>query len=231
VSGVAADASQNRRAHRAAAAPATEVEIGAGGSLLVVADAPAPKGSAYLSAAASGWTLASVRLVKPTSRRQKDGGDHMRAKLATTLIVVGVLLAHPAVVAATAYSSLVAKANWYPPGYGQSTLCDQSGIVDTARNYNQAVSKYYTNGTCGPTNITLPSGYLGTQVSGYRGGVFCGVSSIYYSTVATSAWQLWITLCSNPSGLQAFYSVGWPFGFNGSGYTSGGGTTSPSQNY
>src|SRR5436309_4543274 len=117
----------------------------------------------------------------------------MKAKLAATLIVVGVLLAEPAGVAATAYSSLVAKANWYPPGYSHSTLCDQSGIVDTARNYNQAVSKYYTNGTCGTTNITLPSGYLGSQVSGYRddgfGGVFCGISSIYYSNVATSAWQ------------------------------------------
>jgi len=146
------------------------------------------------------------------------------------------MLGRPAIVSATAYSLLYAIRGWYPPGYSHSMLCDQSGIVDTARNYNQAVSKYYTvAGYCGPTNITLPSGYLGTQVSGYRddgsGGVYCGISSIYYSTVATSAWQLWITLCSNPSGLQAFYSVGYPYGFDGAGYVSGRGTTSPRQSY
>ena len=157
----------------------------------------------------------------------------MRSRVIAALWIVFVLLANPMAVAATAYSNLRWVGSWIPPGYAASDLCDQSGIVDTARNYNQAVSLHHltNNYICNQSNITLPSGYLGTQVAGYRDGTLCGFSQVYYSTVATSAWQLWITLCSNPSGLQTFYSAGWPYGWNGTGYTSGGSTTSPSQNY
>lgn len=108
----------------------------------------------------------------------------------------------------------------------------QSAILDVARNYGQMVSKNYLGtSSCGGANRTLPSGYLGIGVEGYRNGALCGFSGIYYSNVATSAWQLWITLCSNPSGTQDFYTRAIGYGWSGSGYVQSSGVYSPSQNY
>jgi hypothetical protein len=107
-------------------------------------------------------------------------------------------------------------------------MCDQSGILDTAVNYNQALSKT----TTGCSYIKdLPAGYLGSEVGGWRDGSFCGFSGVYYSTSTTSAWQLWATMCSNPSGLQEYWTIGWAYGWNGSDYYMSAGLTSPHQNY
>lgn len=154
----------------------------------------------------------------------------MRRVLAL-LAAVALVAGRPVPVQATAYSLLTYVNHWIPPGFPDTSLCGQSGMVDTARNYNQVVSKNYVANSCSGGNRSLPSGYLGTQVAGYRDGAFCGISTAYYSTTNTSAWQLWITLCNNPAGTQVFYSRGWPYGWNGSSYVTGLGVTSPSQNY
>jgi len=107
-------------------------------------------------------------------------------------------------------------------------MCDQSGILDTARNYNQALSK--TTSSCSTSRL-LAAGYLGSEVAGYRDGSFCGFSGVSYSTTTTAGWQLWATMCSNPSGTQEFWTVGYAYGWNGSEYLLSSGTTSPKQNY
>lgn len=144
------------------------------------------------------------------------------------LLCVGLLLAQPASVAASAYSPVTSRFTWIPPGYTSTAMCDQSGILDTAVNYNQALSR--TTTACSYIK-NLPAGYLGSEVGGWRDGSFCGVSGVYYSTSTTSGWQLWATMCSDPSGLQEFWTTGWAYGWNGSDYNLSAGLTSPHQNY
>ena len=150
----------------------------------------------------------------------------------TALLGILVILAYPSLVAATAYGSLTYQTHWHPPGYADTALCVQPGIVDTARNYSQSVTKNYVgSGSCSGSNRALPSGWIRTQVAGFRSGALCGYSGWYYSNVQTSSWQIWIQMCSNPSGTQVFHTRGYGGGWYGDGYVGGAGVTSPSQNY
>jgi hypothetical protein len=165
---------------------------------------------------------------RETSARGGLGSSSRRAIVALAAGLV--VLATPLSAAASAYSPLTYLASWYPPSYSHGSLCGQAAMIDTAQNYNQAVSMYYRAGACNGGNQGVPSGYLGSWVEGYRDGVYCGATSVYYSTTFTSAWQLWATLCSNPSGSQTFQSFGESYGWTGSSYLNGG-VWSPAQNY
>jgi hypothetical protein len=147
------------------------------------------------------------------------------------LLACFVILAQPASVAATAYSALTYSFTWTPAGYPQTSLCQQAGEVDVNRNNGTAQSRSY-NTSCAGSARTLPSGWLGINLDGYRDGAFCGSSGYYYSSSATWSWTLWVTLCSNPSGTQSFTTKARGVGYDGSsGYWSGATTTSPAQNY
>jgi hypothetical protein len=151
-------------------------------------------------------------------------------RLIGALLGLWILLAQPAAVLATAYSPMTYAYEWPIPGGGVASKCVQSGIVDVAQNYAQTVSRNYIPYSCSGASHTVPSGYLGTLVYGYRDGSFCGSSGIYYSNVATSAWQLWATECSNPAGSQTFKTLGFGYTWDGSGYSSFS-VWSPAQNY
>jgi hypothetical protein len=153
--------------------------------------------------------------------------------LALTLLL---LAAVPGSVTATAYSTLRYQDLWKPPGQSTwRTVCVQAGMVDVARNYGQIVVFSNSAQNCTAPNYSVPSGWIGTHLDGWRssGGVdtYCGDTGIYYSTSATSAWQLWSYLCSNPSGTQSFFGYAHGVFWNGSGYTYTGNVLSPSQNY
>lgn len=154
-------------------------------------------------------------------------------RLGLSLLSVALLLAQPSSVWATAYSALNYTTLVNPPGYTATAVCDQEGIVDTATNYAQAVTKVYQGtGNCTGANQSLPSGWIGTYVSGYRDGAYCGSNGWSYSTVATSAWQVWVALCTNPAGTQTFHTVGAGKAWDSSGqYYGGVFHNSPSQNY
>jgi len=89
----------------------------------------------------------------------------------------------------------------------------------------------YSLQNCSEANRTLPSGYIGAKVAGYRDGLYCGESAWYYSNVATSGWALTATECSNPAGTQAFNTQGFGRFWTGTTYTGFLTVTSPSQNY
>jgi hypothetical protein len=152
-------------------------------------------------------------------------------KLLAAFLGVWILLAQPAVVMASAYSAMNYGGKWFIPGGTTASKCGQSGIVDVAKNYMQTVSRNFITGSCAGGSHTVPSGFLGTSLYGYKDGSSCGGSGIYYSTVATSAWQLWITMCSNPAGTQAFKTLGYGWFYNSLDYDLIGGFTSPIQNY
>lgn len=148
------------------------------------------------------------------------------------LAVALLLIAQPANVNATAYSAMTYSFRWTPAGYSQTNLCEQAGEIDTNQNYGQVQGWVNNNFNCIGTAQYLPSGWYGIKVDGYRDGAYCGSSGYYYSTTYAFGWQIWITLCSNPSGAQSFTTTATGIGYDGTGgYWSGRTVTSPAQNY
>ena len=77
-------------------------------------------------------------------------------------------------------------------------------------------------------NLTLPSGWIGLQVGGYRNGGLCGWQE-QYNNQSDSWWVQQWNLCSNPSGTQTFYSDAAGLVWNGdNAYASWGWQNSPS---
>jgi hypothetical protein len=139
------------------------------------------------------------------------------------VMAVLLLWAQPALVLANVYSAQVWEWNLTPIGEPNTDYCARAGMVDSARNYGQVLA--YTNGggshdCLGATN-SLPAGWIGIKVEGFRDGGLCGTSSYYFSSQAASNWQLWITLCSNPAGNQNFQSRSFINIYTGAGYTGG----------
>ena len=152
-------------------------------------------------------------------------------RLAGALIGVWLILSQPALVLGSADSPLNYGAKWWIPNSGPyASVCVQSGIHDVAVNYGQIVIKNWVSGSCSGSNRNVPSGFLGTSLVGY-GPSYCGATDTYYSNVSTSAWQLWASLCPNPSGLQSFHTLAYGYYWTGASYQFSGGWTSPSQNY
>ena len=135
---------------------------------------------------------------------------HRIWRLVVAAFAGGLLLAQPALVLADVYSAQTYETVFTPIGEPMTTYCARSGVVDTARNYGASYA--YANGgahSCtSPVNY-LPAGWIGVKVEGFRDGVSCGVSSWYYSSQVAWGWQLWITMCSNPSGSQDFQTRSW----------------------
>jgi hypothetical protein len=156
----------------------------------------------------------------------------MRRKLVGAMFCISMILAQPASVAATAYAPLTYSNKWWIPGQGvYASVCMQPGIIDVAQNYSQIVIKNWISGSCSGANRNVASGFIGMQLQGLRDGSVCGTTSVYYSTVSTSAWQLWATMCSNPSGSQSFKTFGLGYYWNSLDYNTAGWWASPSQNY
>jgi hypothetical protein len=155
------------------------------------------------------------------------------ARLIGALAAALIILAQPAIVYADAFSSRTFEFWITPAGEPTTDYCARSGIVDVARSYGQ-INAYVNGGgahDCVGTANSVPSGWLGVQVSGYRDGALCSTSSFYYSTSAANNWQLYVTLCSNPSGTQEFYSRSTIKAYDGQSYWQSTGPFSPIQNY
>lgn len=135
----------------------------------------------------------------------------MNERRALAAILVAVLYLQPATVYASVYSQDQYNAKMWPSGYSPpaTAACSQSGVVDTAKNYTIVMQKnWIASGDCTGSFRTVGSGYLGAGVHGYRNGAYCGGSGIYWNDVSTGGWQLWIAMCTNPSGSQYFET--WP---------------------
>lgn len=165
-----------------------------------------------------------------------DGSSRWRAqvRLVGAALVVAVLLAQPAMVLGV-QSAVVFVRNLDPIGSEPSTdYCATAGVVDTARNKGQVFA--FTNGggahdCIGATN-TLPAGWMGIELQGLMNGGTCGWSNTSFTSVATSGWTYWVTICPNPAGLQQFVTRSWINIYKGDAYTGlNGGPFSPVASY
>jgi len=157
-----------------------------------------------------------------------------RRRVIAAITGAWILLAQPALVLADAYSAQTYEF-WLDPAGSEpvTDYCARSGIVDVARNYGQVLA--YDNGggahDCVGTVNSMPTGWIGVAVEGYRDGVYCATSQSYFNSSPASNWQLWATMCTNPSGIQNFQTVSLIFAYDGSSYRTGVGPTSPAQGY
>lgn len=157
-----------------------------------------------------------------------------RRRLVAALFGTWVLLTQPGLVVADAFSAQTYEA-WYDPIGAEpvTDYCARSGIVDVARNYGQILA--YTNGggahDCAGAVNSMPTGWIGVSVEGYRNGVFCSQSGVFTNSSPQSNWQLWATQCSNPAGVQSFQTVSLIFPYDGANYHTHVGPTSPIGNY
>lgn len=157
---------------------------------------------------------------------------------AIALVFVWLLIAHPVAVEASTYSTVQHQLYWSPNGAVFSSLCTQSGVVTTVSNYGYTLVVWAgpapnndpPNNLCTNPHSNLDPNNMRVKVKGYRSGTFCGASNWYSNNVRTYGWQLWIQLCSDPSGTQAFdtlaYSAGKKAGENLT-WFYGGGVDSP----
>lgn len=146
------------------------------------------------------------------------------AKVGTAIGMAWLLIAQPAAVLADdRFSGQIFSTDEQPTGEPVTDYCQRAGIVHTARNYSQILA--YTNGggahDCAGAVNTLPSGWIGTRSQGFMDGSSCGMSAASYNSSAASNWQLWVTMCANPAGLQEFRARAYGRIYDGSDYVGG----------
>lgn len=117
-------------------------------------------------------------------------------------------------------------------GYGYIRSCLEAVITTTstyATNEGANYSRDNSGGVCDGAE-TLPAGWLGVTLDGYRDGSFCGTTNYYYSDSATAGFGVTTSLCSNPSGTQEFHTTVFGRIYMGAGYLDISGIAGPSQN-
>lgn len=136
--------------------------------------------------------------------------------LLATIASMAIVASQP--VLGTAWSGWTYRLSMDPHGPEPDTdYCARAGIVNTAVNFGQMRSYNNSGDDCdGPFN-TLPAGWMGVNVHGYRNNGFCSSTSYIWTNVATYGWQVSDNLCSNPAGQQEFYTHTYGAAYDGQG--------------
>lgn len=92
------------------------------------------------------------------------------------------------------------------------------------------VRTYDTSGGLCDGSRNRAAGWIGIRLTGYRDGVACASTPWLYTSSTTSVMSYQTNLCSDPSGVQEFYTRVDGRVYNGTGYTSIPAVYSPSQN-
>jgi len=76
----------------------------------------------------------------------------------------------------------------------------------------------------------MAAGWIGIRLTGYRDGVQCGATGWLYTTSISDLKYYSTNLCSNPSGVQEFYTRVDGRVYNGDSYSQVPSVYSPAQN-
>lgn len=127
-------------------------------------------------------------------------------KLAAALFATWLVIFQPAMVKATTYTAVIYSFTYINPrAGGWSDFCYKSGLVNPIQNYGFVWNQLGgPPDTCHNQDKPANPASIGVLVRGYVDGVFCGEFGYSTNSQWTAAWQVWATLCSNPSGLQFF---------------------------
>jgi hypothetical protein len=173
------------------------------------------------------WRLNSGREEVMIRRSRRLG---LMATIAGTAILMFPTLAY----AGYATSGNLYRATVSVSGYGTVRVCLEATITTNGTNIvmNGGSTRVYdTSGLNCDGSWSLPTGWIGVTLDGYRDGSFCGTSGYEYTSQAT--WQKTYSenTCTDPAGSQAFNTVVFGRVYNGSsGYHNIPGVSGPSQN-
>lgn len=95
--------------------------------------------------------------------------------------------------------------------------CIQAGIEDFAINLSYEKARQGFD-SCALPLVTMPTGWIGVQVWGYRDGSVCAQSAFWYSNAPSTSWWVRQQLCSNPAGTQEFKTRAFGALFDGDFY-------------
>lgn len=159
-----------------------------------------------------------------SSRAALQRTRSIRAALFGVLAVV--LLLAPAMAHASAFSSW----SYRNSVGGTSNGCARAAIVDTTD--HRAYAGRASSSAC-TSFVSSSPGYLGAQAWGYRSGMFCASTTFPVNGTTATTFAIGNNgLCSNPAGLQNFYTCAQTRFYSGSGYYTGPfGPCSPEQSY
>ena len=117
---------------------------------------------------------------------------------------------------------------WSPdfmvPGYGMTDV-----YLESTTHYDDPDPGVYNSGLV-QAGVSLPAGFIGADLEGYRNGGFCGEAEDWNST--TVSWMpIGRRFCTNPSGTQTFKTNAGMDIWNGNGYNGFGWQSSPNLNH
>lgn len=138
-----------------------------------------------------------------------------RSRVATAAVLgtaTTALLAPPAGAAAATSGMQLKEAGVYLNNGQQIDAC-MTSEVDTYGTSVDMTSRAFSKqpGTGCSSAATVPTGYLGAFVYGYKNGSFCGVAGPTYSYAAASSWVLNSRPCSWTSRANYFTRAGSMF--------------------
>jgi hypothetical protein len=152
-------------------------------------------------------------------------------------VLMGALISFEGVALATATSGDVYKLTTGPYGSTYVDNCLKATITTGADNIADiySFSDKEPSRCDGSYAYSMPGGYLGIDASGYKNGAYCGSTGYYYNSGPTSGIGVGSKICSNPFGLQTFYTVAtgevWDYYYTYWHYAYTGTVASPNQNY
>jgi hypothetical protein len=114
-------------------------------------------------------------------------------------------------------SGVVYKARETLNGSRVVNACAESAVV-TGADFKAYARTRQPNSTSCSSAKSVPGGYMGVLFNGYRDGSFCGQAGPTYSTSTASDYGLGGAICGNPSGLQNYYTNGYPRWYRGPSY-------------
>lgn len=86
-------------------------------------------------------------------------------------------------------------------------VCGEATIVSPSMSNNAYTIAQDKNSGCWNDNYGVEPGWIGANAYGYRSGTYCGSTGWAYNN-SDGAWMIGVgaVKCSNPSGLQTFYT-------------------------
>lgn len=151
-------------------------------------------------------------------------------------IVAAAILGSSIPAYATATSGITFKGNPLLANGQTIDGCAEAVIADVV-DFKSFIYSYAPVGAYCSSRQSVPAGYLGTWLTSWKNGQYCGVSETVYNSVTASGWGVGGYFCSNPAGVQGFYTranslyyagPSWPYN---NGYALYPSTYSPSQSY
>jgi len=134
----------------------------------------------------------------PTKRRL--------AGLLVIFVLVGTVLGGIAGAATSGYINY--GSNLMGDGVAR-TQCAKADVINNGGNPDfKSWARTTSSSNCSTGLASVPSGYLGAGFDAYRDGALCNSASPQYNGSSTSTFGIGGVICTNPSGIQNYHTVG-----------------------